>query len=66
MKPTKKDTHPKKQDSVPNASCSLCGQKYNNFAFKGGYICESCLTWLKDPALEPDKQEKYQKHAKNL
>lgn len=30
-------------------SCSLCGQLYHSFAFKGGYICEDCLQSIKDP-----------------
>lgn len=29
-------------------SCSLCGRFYNNFVFKGGYICEDCLDSIKD------------------
>lgn len=65
MKNPTPEKNSKKQNEVPEGSCSLCGQKYHNFAFKGGYICESCLTSLKDPNLEPEEQ-KYQKHAKNL
>lgn len=29
-------------------TCSLCGGSYyNTFAFKGGYVCEDCLKYLK-------------------
>ena len=66
MKQSKSGKHQNQQTTGPEGSCSLCGRKYNNFAFKGGYICESCLTSLKDPFLEPDPERKYPKHAKNL
>lgn len=36
------------QGPSPKCACSLCGQLYNNFAFKGGYICEDCLDAIKD------------------
>lgn len=28
--------------------CSICGSTYDTFAFKGGYVCEDCLKYLKD------------------
>lgn len=28
-------------------NCSLCGGIYRNIAFKGGYICEDCVEYLK-------------------
>ncbi|MEI3504452.1 MAG: hypothetical protein ACLS8Q_10830 [Anaerovoracaceae bacterium] len=29
-------------------TCSLCGSTcYEAFAFKGGYVCENCLQYLK-------------------
>lgn len=29
-------------------TCSICGGSYYNaFAFKGGYVCEDCLQYLK-------------------
>lgn len=36
------------QELQQNCACSLCGQLYNNFVFKGGYICEDCLESIKD------------------
>lgn len=35
-------------NSEQEHSCSICGNLYHNFAFKGGYICESCLTSFKE------------------
>ena len=23
--------------------CTICGNCYNNIAFRGGYICENCI-----------------------
>ncbi len=28
--------------------CSICGRDYDTFAFKGGFVCEGCLNYLKD------------------
>lgn len=47
MKKTKLENQTEKEKSTEK-SCSLCGQLYSNFAFKGGYICESCLQSIKD------------------
>lgn len=27
--------------------CTLCGNEYGNIPFKGGYICENCVSALK-------------------
>lgn len=39
-------------------ACSLCGQLYHNFAFKGGYICEDCLDSIKEQDAPPQAQQK--------
>ncbi len=39
-------------------ACSLCGQLYHNFAFKGGYICEDCLDSIKDQEASPQVKQK--------
>lgn len=41
-------TELKTKENEPQQACSLCGQLYKNFTFKGGYICESCLHSIKD------------------
>lgn len=28
--------------------CTLCGCTYDTFAFRGGYVCEKCLKYVKD------------------
>ena len=28
--------------------CSICGSTYETFAFKGGFVCEDCLKFLKN------------------
>ena len=28
-------------------NCSLCGNIYHNTVFKGGYVCEDCLSFIK-------------------
>ncbi len=58
MSKTKSETIIKKTNSEQNATCSLCGQYYNNFVFKGGYICEDCLDSIK--ALNPNKKKEEQ------
>lgn len=30
-----------------NHCCTICGNTYDNIAFKGGYICEDCVSILK-------------------
>lgn len=27
--------------------CSLCGSQYRSIAFKGGYVCETCMDYIK-------------------
>lgn len=46
MKPMITDTH--KNIHKPDCKCSLCGQKYKSFLFKNGYVCESCINYIKD------------------
>lgn len=46
MKPIIIDTH--KNGHASDCSCSLCGKKYKNFSFKNGYVCESCINYIKD------------------
>ncbi|MCQ4637896.1 hypothetical protein NE619_14265 [Anaerovorax odorimutans] len=50
----KKTSENIKKDSSGTDTCSLCGQLYNNFAFKGGYICESCLRSIQGEEREED------------
>ncbi|MDO4833697.1 MAG: hypothetical protein Q4A40_01515 [Bacillota bacterium] len=38
-----------------NRKCSICGCTYDTFAFKGGYICDACLQYVRN-SLEPDTQ----------
>lgn len=34
---------------LPKCKCSLCGcVRYNTFSFKGGFICDHCLEFLRD------------------
>ncbi len=28
-------------------NCSLCGNIYHNTVFKGGYVCEDCIKFVK-------------------
>ncbi len=28
-------------------TCSICGRTYDTFLFKGGYICEDCIHYMK-------------------
>lgn len=28
-------------------NCSLCGNVYHNTIFKGGYVCEDCVKYIK-------------------
>lgn len=37
-----------KKEHVPGCTCSICGLNYKGFTFKSGYICESCLDYIKD------------------
>lgn len=47
MDKTKMKKAIEKEETSETEPCSLCGQLYHNFAFKGGYICESCLRSIK-------------------
>lgn len=29
-------------------NCSLCGNIYHNTTFRGGFICEDCLRYIKE------------------
>jgi len=44
-----------KKEHAPDCTCSLCGQKYKGFSFKSGYVCESCIEYIKDSYT--DKEE---------
>lgn len=35
--------------------CSICGCTYETFAFKGGYVCEACLQYVREN-FGPDSQ----------
>lgn len=37
-----------KKEHAPGCTCSICGNNYQTFSFKSGYICESCLDYIKD------------------
>ena len=28
-------------------NCSLCGNIYHNTTFRGGYVCEDCVNYIK-------------------
>ncbi len=53
-KQAKKNTNKRNLDQNP--TCSLCGRFYNNFVFKGGYICEDCLDSIKDLSSDGKKE----------
>lgn len=36
------------KEHAPGCTCSICGLNYKGFSFKSGYICESCLDYIKD------------------
>lgn len=46
-----------KKEHVPDCTCSLCGQKYKSFSFKSGYICESCIGYIKDSYTDEEKTD---------
>lgn len=49
---------PKQKEHAPDCTCSLCGNLYKTFAFKSGYVCESCLTYIKtDFTYNEDKKQ---------
>lgn len=51
MKPQEEQADRKRKEfqEEPEGPCTICGQLYHNFAFKGGYICENCLNSIKMP-----------------
>ncbi len=36
-----------KKEHAPDCTCSICGLSYKGFSFKSGYVCESCLNYIK-------------------
>lgn len=50
-----KATKPKKtkKEHAPGCTCSICGMNYKGFTFKSGYVCESCLDYIKE-SCSPD------------
>lgn len=53
-----KNRRRKEAQEDPQGTCTLCGQLYHNFAFKGGYICEDCLNSIKLPDEQNQKPER--------
>lgn len=37
-----------KKEHAPDCTCSICGKDYKGISFKSGYVCESCLEYIKD------------------
>lgn len=37
-----------KKEHAPGCTCSICGLNYKGYAFKSGYICETCLEYIKN------------------
>lgn len=37
-----------KKEHAPGCTCSICGLDYKGFSFKSGYVCESCLDYIKN------------------
>ena len=35
--------------------CTICGHIYHNTIFKGGYVCEDCVNYIKSLDLTPAK-----------
>ncbi len=44
---TKSDSENTGAAHSSNCPCSLCGNRYHNIAFKGGYVCETCVDYIK-------------------
>ncbi len=42
-----------KKEHIPGCTCSICGNSYKGISFKHGYVCESCLEYIKD-SCDPD------------
>jgi len=37
-----------KEGEWMKSNCSICNNNYNNLYFKGGYVCEDCLQFIKE------------------
>lgn len=37
-----------KKEHASDCTCSICGLKYKGFSFKSGYVCESCLGYIRE------------------
>ena len=37
-----------KKEHASDHTCSICGLSYKGFSFKNGYVCESCLRYIKE------------------
>ena len=37
-----------RKEHAPDCTCSICGLNYKGFTFKHGFVCESCLEYIKD------------------
>lgn len=42
----------KNKEHTTRCVCSICGSNYKSFSFKSGYICESCIEYIKDISCE--------------
>lgn len=45
----------RKEAHVMKCKCSICGCTYGTFEFKGGYVCEDCLSYIRE-TYQPDSQ----------
>lgn len=52
---------PRKKQHAPECRCSLCDKTYTSFSFKNGYVCESCLDYIKNE-FSSDSNEKDSDH----
>lgn len=53
----KQNNSPRKKQHAPGCRCSLCDKTYTTFSFKDGYVCESCLDYIKN-GFSPDLDSK--------
>ena len=37
-----------KKEHAPDCTCSICGLNYKGITFKKGFVCESCLEYIRD------------------
>lgn len=44
------------KEHTPDCACSICGSKYKSFSFKSGYVCESCMDYIKNISRENSRQ----------